>query len=193
MDPKPDDPLEFFATAAAFERWLRTHHAKAACVWIKYAKKKSGVPSIDWDQAVDVALCYGWIDGQKQTVDSQSYKLRFLPRRPRSVWSKLNTQRVERLIAEGRMREPGLEQVAAAKADGRWEAAYDSGRTSTVPPDFQSALDESPAAAGFWRTLEKRNTYAILWRIQTAKKPETRAKRIRTFIDMLAKGEKLHP
>jgi uncharacterized protein YdeI (YjbR/CyaY-like superfamily) len=148
---------------------------------------------VTYDEAVDVALCYGWIDGQKSTCDHESYALRFTPRRPRSVWSKVNTLRVERLNALGRMREPGLKQVEAARADGRWDAAYHPQSTATVPPDFQAALEANPTAAAFFRTLEKRNTYAILYQIHNAKKPETRAKRIRTFVGMLERGEKLYP
>jgi uncharacterized protein YdeI (YjbR/CyaY-like superfamily) len=193
MDPKPDDPVERFASAAAFERWLRAHHAKAACVWIKYAKKKSGIPSIDWDQAVDVALCYGWIDGQSKSLDDTYALQRFTPRGKRSKWSKLNRARVERLIEARRMQAAGLAEVARAKADGRWDAAYDSPSGAKVPDDLAKALACSSKARLAFEALDATNRYAILYRLQDAKKPETRARRIETFVAMLARGESLHP
>lgn len=193
MDPKPDDPLEFFATAAAFERWLRTHHAKAPCLWVKYAKKKSGIPSIDWNQAVDVALCFGWIDGQSKSLDATYSLQRFTPRGARSKWSKLNRERVARLTKEGRMQPAGVAEVERAKADGRWDAAYDSPATAEVPDDLAKALAKSAKAKKFFEALNASNRYAILHRLQDAKKPETRARRIATFVEMLKKGEKLYP
>lgn len=193
MDPKPDDPVEFFEKSTDFERWLRKHHAKASCIWVKYAKKKSGIPSIDWDQAVDVALCYGWIDGQAKSVDDTYALQRFTPRRSRSKWSKLNRERVERLTRAGRMRPAGLEEVARAKADGRWDAAYDSPANAKVPDDLAKALARSAKAKKFFDSLSSTNRFAILHRLQGAKRPETRARRLEKFIDMLNKGEKLHP
>lgn len=193
MDPKPDDPLEFFAKPADFERWLRKHHAKASCIWVKYAKKKSGISSIDWNQAVDVALCYGWIDGQSKSVDETYTLQRFTPRGRRSKWSKLNRQRVARLTKAGRMQSAGLAEVERAKADGRWDAAYDSPANAKVPVDLAKALAGSAKAKTFFDSLSSSNRYAILYRLQEAKNPETRARRLAKFVDMLKKGEKLHP
>lgn len=193
MDPKPDDPLEFFAGPADFERWLRKHHAKESCIWVKYAKKKSGISSIDWDQAVDVALCYGWIDGQSKSVDETYAIQRFTPRGRRSRWSKLNRERVARLAKAGRMQAAGLAEVERAKADGRWDAAYDSPATAEVPDDLAKALAKSEKAKAFFDSLSASNRYAILHRLQAAKKPETRARRLATFVQMLKRGEKLYP
>jgi uncharacterized protein YdeI (YjbR/CyaY-like superfamily) len=193
MGPKPDEPLEFFPDAAAFERWLREHHAKASCVWVKYAKKKSGIRSIDWDQAVDVALCYGWIDGQSKSVDETYALQRFTPRGRRSAWSKRNRERVARLTSAGRMQAAGVAEVERAKADGRWDAAYESPATAKVPDDLAKALATSAKAKKSFDALDARNRYAILYRLQQAKKPETRARRLATFVDMLKRGEKLYP
>jgi uncharacterized protein YdeI (YjbR/CyaY-like superfamily) len=193
MDPKPDDPVELFATPADFERWLRKHHAKASCVWVKYAKKKSGIASIDWNQAVDVALCYGWIDGQAKSL-GETYSLqRFTPRGKRSRWSKVNRERVERLTKAGRMQPAGLAEVERAKADGRWDVAYDSPASATVPDDLAKALAKSPKAKKFFESLSSQNRYSILYRLQEAKRPETRARRLEKFIEMLTKGETIHP
>lgn len=193
MDPRPGDPVEPFATPADFERWLREHHAKATCLWVKYAKKKSGIPSIDWAQAVDVALCFGWIDGQAKSIDDTHSLQRFTPRGKRSRWSKRNRDRVALLTEAGRMQPAGLAEVERAKADGRWDAAYDSPATATVPPDLAKALARSAKAKAFFATLSSANRYAILHRVQEAKKPETRARRIEKFVAMLASGETLHP
>jgi uncharacterized protein YdeI (YjbR/CyaY-like superfamily) len=192
MDPKPDDALELFATVADFERWLRKHHAKTSCIWVKYAKKKSGIPSINWAQAVDVALCYGWIDGQAKAFDETYSLQRFTPRGPRSRWSKLNRERIARLTKEGRMQPAGLAEVERAKADGRWDAAYDSPATAKVPDDLAKALAKSVKAKKFFDSLSASNRYAILHRLQAAKKPETRARRLESFVAMLKNGEKLH-
>src|SRR3954470_12026885 len=193
MDPKPDDPIELFAKPADFDRWLRTHHASAPCIWVKYAKKKSGIPSIDWNQAVDVALCYGWIDGQAKSVDETYAVQRFTPRGSRSKWSKLNRERVARLTKAGLMQPAGLAEVERAKADGRWDSAYDSPSTAKVPDDLAKALAKSAKAKKFFDSLSSANRYAILYRLQEAKKPETRARRLAKFVDMLNQGEKLHP
>jgi uncharacterized protein YdeI (YjbR/CyaY-like superfamily) len=193
MDPKAGDPLELFATPADFERWMREHHATASCIWVKYAKKKSGIASIDWNQAVDVALCYGWIDGQSKSLDETYAIQRFTPRGSRSKWSKLNRERVVRLTKAGLMQPAGLAEVERAKADGRWEAAYDSAATAKVPDDLAKALAKSAKAKKFFESLNAANRYAILYRLQEAKKPETRARRLATFVEMLKKGEKLHP
>ena len=192
MDPRPDDPIETFATPADFERWLRKHHATATCLWVKYAKRKSGIPSIDWNQAVDVALCFGWIDGQAKSLDERYSLQRFTPRGKRSRWSKINRERVARLEQEGRMLPAGRAEVDRAKADGRWDAAYDSPANAKVPPDLAKALAKSVKARAFFEGLNATNRYAILHRLQAAKKPETRARRIETFVAMLKKGETLH-
>jgi uncharacterized protein YdeI (YjbR/CyaY-like superfamily) len=193
MDPKPDDAVLLFATPAEFERWLREHHADASCIWVKYAKKKSGIPSIDWDQAVDVALCYGWIDGQSKSLDESYAIQRFTPRGKRSSWSKLNRERVARLTKARRMQPAGLAEVERAKADGRWDAAYESPATAKVPDDLARALARSAKAKKFFESLNATNRYAILYRLQTAKKPETRARRLEQFVEMLKRGETLHP
>jgi uncharacterized protein YdeI (YjbR/CyaY-like superfamily) len=182
-----------FETAADWEAWLEANHATAREVWIKFARKGSGLPSIDYDEAVEGALSFGWIDTTAKSFDSQYFVQRYTPRTARSKWSKVNCGRAEALIAAGRMRPAGVEQVERAKADGRWEAAYAGPATIEVHPDLQAALDANPAAAEFFASLNSRNRYAILYRVQDAKKPETRARRIEKFVDMLAKGEKIYP
>jgi len=161
-------------------------------VWIRIAKKGTGIPSIDWSRAVEVALCFGWIDGKSKRIDDTWYRQRFTPRRPRSTWSKVNREKVAELVAAGRMRPRGLAEVARAKADGRWEAAYDSPATATVPDDLAAALDEAGLRATF-DALNGSNRYAILHQVQTAVRPQTRARRIAKFVAMLAAGEKPHP
>jgi len=193
MDPKPDDPIELFATSAHFERWLKKHHAKASCIWVKYAKKASGIPSINWTLAVDVALCFGWIDGQAKSVDETYSLQRFTPRGKRSRWSKLNRDRIARLTKEGRMQPAGLAEVERAKADGRWEEAYDPPSKATIPDDLANALAKSAKAKKFFESLNAANRFAILYRLQSAKKPETRTRRLEMLVAMLKKGEKLHP
>ncbi len=180
-------------SSADFERWLRKHHAKATCIWVKYAKKKSGIPSVDWNQAVDVALCYGWIDGQSKSLDETYAIQRFTPRGSRSKWSKLNRERVARLTKAGLMQPAGLAEVERAKADGRWDSAYDSPATAKVPDDLAKALAKSANAKKFFNSLSSTNRYAILYRLQEAKKPETRVRRLAKFVDILKKGEKLYP
>ncbi|HEY5945868.1 MAG TPA: YdeI/OmpD-associated family protein, partial [Kofleriaceae bacterium] len=171
----------------------RKHHAKASCVWVKYAKKKSGIASIDWDQAVDVALCYGWIDGQSKSLDETYSLQRFTPRGKQSKWSKLNRERVARLTRAGRMQPAGIAEVERAKADGRWAAAYDSAASAKVPDDLAAALAKSAKAKKFFDSLSSTNRYSILYRLQAAKKPATRARRLEKFVEMLKKGEKLYP
>ena len=190
MDPKPNDPILPFATSADFDRWLAKHHSKAAVVWIKYAKKGSGEPSITMTEAVDVALCHGWIDGQSKSLDERYYLQRFTPRRVASNWSKINRDRVARLIKDGRMRPAGLAEVDRAKADGRWDAAYDSPRTAVVPDDLVSALERRPTAKAAFAKLNATNRYAILHRLQIAKQPRTRARQIETLVTRL---EAAHP
>jgi uncharacterized protein YdeI (YjbR/CyaY-like superfamily) len=193
MDPKPDDAVLAFATSADFNRWLAKHHAKASVVWIKYAKKGSGEPSIVWTEAVDVALCYGWIDGQAKSLDERYYLQRFTPRRATSVWSKINRERVARLIEAGRMRPAGLAEVDRAKADGRWDAAYDSPTTAAIPDDLARAFARHPKAKAAYAKLDASNRYAILHRLQIAKQPHTRARKISTFVTMLEESRTFHP
>ncbi|MBX5443153.1 MAG: YdeI/OmpD-associated family protein [Solirubrobacteraceae bacterium] len=187
-----DLPVERFADAAAFEAWLEAEHARAPGVWLELARKGTGIASVTYEEAVDVALCFGWIDGHTRSVDATWYRQRFTPRRPRSRWSKRNTQRAERLIAAGRMRPAGLAEVERAKADGRWDAAYHGPATMAVPPDLQAALDADPEAAASFAALDSRNRYSILYRLHDAKRPETRARRLAQFVEMLRRGETLH-
>jgi uncharacterized protein YdeI (YjbR/CyaY-like superfamily) len=192
MKPADGDPILPFATPEAFDRWLAKNHAKATVIWVKHAKKGSGEPSITWTEAVDVVLCYGWIDGQSRSLDDRYFLQRYTLRRRTSVWSKLNRERVARLIAEERMRPAGLAEVERAKADGRWDAAYDSPKTAVVPADLATALARNARAKAAFAALDATNRYAILHRLMTAKQAATRARRITTFVTMLAAGETLH-
>ena len=189
-------PLELaptlFKSAKAFEAWLKKNHATSEGLWLKIAKRGSNEPSVTYPEAVEIALCWGWIDGQKKSFDDQHYLQRFTPRRARSVWSRINVNKVQALIEAGRMQAPGQAQIEAAKADGRWARAYDSARTSTVPEDLQAALEAEPAAKTFFASINASNRYAILWRIQTAARAETRARRIAQLVEMLARGETIH-
>lgn len=191
IDKLADTPT-LFKSARAFETWLKRHHATSTGLWLKIAKRGASEASVTYLEAVAIALCWGWIDGQKKGLDEQYFLQRFTPRRARSVWSKVNVDKVEALIQEGRMQPPGLAQIEAAKADGRWARAYDGARTSVVPEDLIAALDAAPTAKAFFATLNAANRYAVLWRIQTAVKPETRARRIAQLVDMLARGETVH-
>ncbi|MGJ7902020.1 YdeI/OmpD-associated family protein [Lysobacter sp. 1R34A] len=186
-----ESPIIVFDDAAAFEQWLLAH-PEASGVWLKIAKKGQNAVTVNYEQALDVALCHGWIDGLKRSFDACFFLQRFSPRRPKGLWSKINIGKVERLIAEGRMAAGGLREVEAAKADGRWDAAYDSASKIEVPDDLAKALDRQPKARAFFEQLDKTNRYAVLWRVQTAKKPETRASRIEKLVAMLARGEKIH-
>jgi len=186
-------PELHFKNQKAWAAWLDKHHAKSPGVWLKLAKKGSEIPSVSYSEALEEALRYGWIDGQKQAYDESFWLQRFTPRGPRSIWSKVNRDKVEELIRSGRMKPAGLAAVERAKQKGQWEAAYDSQSRASVPGDFQAALDRNPKAKAFFATLNSANRYAVLWRIQTAKKAETRDKRIEQFIGMLERGEKLHP
>ena len=182
-----------FASAEEWEAWLRANHdTTPAGVWIKVARQASGIPTVTYMEALHVALCFGWIDGQARSFDERFYLQRFTPRRARSIWSKRNVGFATDLIASGRMQPAGLREVERAKADGRWEAAYDGPKAATVPDDLRAALDANPAAAEFFAGLKGQNRYAILHRLQTARRPETRARRIETFVAMLARGETLH-
>jgi uncharacterized protein YdeI (YjbR/CyaY-like superfamily) len=185
------EPLRF-ATARAFEAWLRQNHASSEGAWLLIAKAGADEPTITYAHAVEVALCHGWIDGQKKALDEQHWLQRFTPRRARSLWSKANRERAEALIASGRMQPSGMAEVERAQGDGRWHAAYDGPRTAAVPPDLQAALDARPEARDFFAQLDGANRYAVLWRVQTAKRAETRARRIEALVEMLARGEKIH-
>lgn len=187
-----DSPNLAFSSAADFERWLKKHYTDENGIWLKFAKKGSGVKSVTYLEAVEISLCYGWIDAQLKSLDERFYLQRFVPRRPKSVWSKRNIEKVEQLIASGRMQPPGLAQVEAAKADGRWKRAYDSPSTSQVPEDFSAAIQANRKAKAFFATLKRGNVYAMLYRLQMTKRPETRAKKIKEFVAMLARGEAIH-
>jgi uncharacterized protein YdeI (YjbR/CyaY-like superfamily) len=185
-------PVLPFASKDAFEAWLEEHHASADGVWIKIAKKATGIPTVVHGEALDVALCFGWIDGQARPVDETYYLQKFTPRRERSRWSKRNVGKVAELIERGAMRPAGHAEIERAKADGRWDAAYDSPRTSEVPPDLQAELDKDPGAKAFFDALSSTNRYAILYRLQEAKRSETRARRLEKFVAMLKRGETIH-
>lgn len=189
---RTDDPVRAFVTAAEWARWLATHHASARGVWIRFFKKGSGVATVTYDEALDEALCWGWIDGRLEPFDDKSWLRRFTPRGPRSGWAGRNREHVDRLTREGRMKPPGLAQVAAAKADGRWNRAYDSPSASDVPADFLAALARHKKAEAFFNSLNKANRYAIAYRLQTAKKPETRARRFELLLQMMKEGKRLH-
>jgi len=188
----PDLPVEEFASAKAWERWLRAHHATEPGLWLKIAKKGSGVVTVDITEAIETALCYGWIDGLRHAHDETYFRQRFTPRKPRSKWSQINRDRAEALIASGRMRPAGLAQVDAAKADGRWAAAYAGSRTIEVPDDLTKALRRNAKARRAFETLDSTNRFAILFRIHDAKRPETRARRIEQFVTMLEEGRTIH-
>jgi uncharacterized protein YdeI (YjbR/CyaY-like superfamily) len=184
--------IVLFESQNAWEQWLEIHHESSAGVRLKIAKKTSGKTSVSYDEALEIALCFGWIDSQKQKLDDDYWLQRFTPRRPKSPWSVANCEKAEGLIAQGKMREAGRREVELARADGRWEAAYQSQSKMAVPDDLQQALDANAAARAFFETLDSANRYAVLYRVTTAKKVETRQKRIAKYVDMLANGEKIH-
>jgi uncharacterized protein YdeI (YjbR/CyaY-like superfamily) len=181
-----------FRSSREFRTWLAKEHARAPGLLLRIYKKDSGIPSVTYAEALDQALCFGWIDGQKLPFDANSWLQKLTPRRAKSGWSKMNVAHVERLIREGQMTPAGLKEVEAAKADGRWAAAYDSSATATVPPEFIKELARNAKARQFYATLNKANLYAIAYRLQTAKRPETKIQRIKLIIDMLGRGEKFH-
>ena len=190
---KPTElPILPFANKKKWTDWLVKQHDKSTGVWLKLAKKNTGIASITYEEALEVALCYGWIDGQKGSFDDQYWLQKFTPRGPKSIWSKINTEKVERLIKSGEMMPAGLKAIEAAKKDGRWDAAYASQKNIGIPEDFQSALEKSKKAKEFFATLKSSERYSFLFRIQTAKKAETRAKRIQQFVEMLERNEKFH-
>lgn len=189
----PADDIISPASVEEWDAWLSAHHADAAGVWLKLAKVGAEAHSISYAEALDVALCHGWIDATKRGLDATHWLQRFAPRGPRSRWSQINREKAEQLIARGAMKPAGLRQVELAKADGRWDAAYAGQRTMQVPDDLQRALDAEPRARDFFATLDSRNRYAILYRLHDARKPETRAKRLATFVAMLTEGRRIHP
>jgi uncharacterized protein YdeI (YjbR/CyaY-like superfamily) len=193
MSSERNEPVQAFASRAEWEAWLAEHHATTSGLWLQIAKKDSGVDSISYAEALDVALCYGWIDGQKGKLDDRHWLQRFTPRKPRSPWSKINCAKATALLESGEMQPAGLREVERAKADGRWDAAYSGQRTMTVPEDLSRALEQNHPARDFFATLDSANRYAILYRIGEAKKPETRARRIETYVAMLGEGKKIHP
>ena len=188
-----DYPLRAFRTPRSFETWLAQNHARSDGIRIKLARKSAGIASITYVEAVEIALCYGWIDGQAKSIDERWYSQRFTPRRARSIWSKRNRGIVARLIREGRMRPAGQAEIDRAKVDGRWAAAYDSPANARVPDDLELELRKAPRAERFFESLDSRNRYAILHRLMTAKRPETRANRLAVFVEMLRQGRKFYP
>ena len=191
---KPDiSPIRLFKSKEGWGSWLDKNHRKSSGLWLRLAKKDSGLKSITYKEALEVALCHGWIDGQKRPENKQTWLQKFTPRSTKSIWSKINRESAERLIDTGAMKAAGLEAIESAKKDGRWKSAYDSPSKSTVPDDLQSTLDANPRAKAFFETLDRANRYAILWRVQTVKKAETRTRKIQQFIAMLERKEKIHP
>lgn len=188
-----DYPVLHFSTPELWEEWLSKNHTTTPGIWIKFAKKGSGIPSVYYQEALLVALCYGWIDGQAKTYDANYYLQKFTPRTKKSMWSKRNIGLVEQLIQDKKMQEAGLLEIQRAKEDGRWEAAYDSPKNMQVPDDFLTELKKDEKAYSFFQTLSKTNSYAIAFRLQTAKKEETKQKRMHNIIEMLKKGEVFHP
>lgn len=193
MPGASDGPIMAFPSAQAWRDWLAREHASSQGLWVKLAKKATGIASVTYAEAVEVALCYGWIDGQKDRAEEGYWLQRFTPRRPRSKWSQINCAKATALIESGAMQPAGLREVQQAKADGRWDAAYEPQSTATVPDDLRQALEADPEAAEFFATLNGANRYAILFRINDAKRAETRARRIAAFVEMLARREKLYP
>jgi uncharacterized protein YdeI (YjbR/CyaY-like superfamily) len=188
-----DEPIEAFPSRDAWREWLRAEHERSSGVWLKLARRGGGEVSVTYEEALDVALCFGWIDARKRGLDEQWWLQRFTPRTPSSRWSRRNRDKAEALMASGEMHAAGLREVERARADGRWDAAYAGSATATVPDDLREALDAVPAAAEAFAGLDSRNRYSILYRVGEAKRAETRARRIAKFVDMLAAGERLYP
>ena len=187
-----EEPIRLFANQAQWAAWMEKNHQKPEGLWLRLAKKGSGLRSVTYAEALEIALCYGWIDGQKRGESEQAWLQRFLPRSAKSIWSKINCGKAKALMASGRMKAAGRKAVDAAKKDGRWDAAYDSPKGAKVPEDFQAALDARPRAREFFATLDGANRYAVLFRIQTVKKAETRVRKIREFVEMLEQNERIH-
>ncbi|HYU44283.1 MAG TPA: YdeI/OmpD-associated family protein [Vicinamibacteria bacterium] len=192
MAATPEAPILLLDSLRAWEAWLSKHHAESRGVWLQIEKKAAGRRGLTYAEALEGALCYGWIDSQKRPQDTRSWLQRFGPRRPRSGWSRINTLGAERLIEAGRMKPAGLREVAAARKDGRWQRAYDSPSAATIPADFLQELSRDKKAQSFFEGLNRANVYAIAYRLQTARKPETREKRLRSILAMLARGESFH-
>jgi uncharacterized protein YdeI (YjbR/CyaY-like superfamily) len=192
MDKPSDQELIVFATDKDWEHWLSLHHMQAEGIWMKVAKKGAKAETVAISDALDIALCYGWIDGQRRAYDDTYYLQKYTPRRPRSLWSMVNITKVEALIAAGRMQKPGLAEIDAAKADGRWDAAYVPQRTATMPLELQVALTKSLRAKAFYDTLSKANKYAVIWRLMTAKTEKTKSARLEKLIAMLEEGKAFH-
>lgn len=188
-----DPPIVPFASQQQWEVWLDANHAISKGVWLKIAKKGTAIATVSYEEALDIALCYGWIDGQKASFDEEFWLQRFTPRGKRSRWSKVNRAKVADLTEQGRMKSAGLAEVERATRDGRWDDAYEGQRNATVPEDLQSELDKNPEARAFFASLDSRNRYAVLYRVHDAKKPETRARRIEQFIAMLNERKKVYP
>lgn len=194
MKTKPNEwPIVLFEDQQAFEEWLAEHHETSTGIRLQIAKKNSGITSVSYAEALDVALCYGWIDSQKEALDDKSWLQRFSRRGAKSIWSKVNKDKVELLIENGRMKPAGLQAIATAKQNGLWDKAYESQSNATMPEDFASALGQNAKAKAFYETLNRQNQYALLFRIHNVKKQETRDKKIRQFVEMLEKGEKIYP
>lgn len=192
MNVKNSLKILSFKSAGDWKNWLEKNHAKSNGIWLRFFKKGSGVPSVTYAEALDEALCHGWIDSLLQKYDEKSYLQKFTPRRPKSLWSKRNIEHVQRLSKAGKIQPAGKKEMQAAQKDGRWEQAYDSSGTMKLPKDFLAELSKNKKAGAFFETLNRANTYAIAWRLQTAKKPETRSRRMKALLDMLAQGKKLH-
>ena len=185
-------PVLFFASITDWEAWLEIHHVDTPGIWLKIAKKETGIASVSYAEALEIALCFGWIDGQKAKFDEQYWLQKFTPRRKGSAWSRVNQEKVVNLSAQGRMREAGLREIERAKANGQWETAYESQRRITIPDDFAALLAENPEAKTFFEQLDSANRYAVLYRVTTAKKPQTRVDRMQKLIAMLNNHEKIH-
>jgi uncharacterized protein YdeI (YjbR/CyaY-like superfamily) len=180
-------------SSVAWGKWLAKNHRKSPGAWLRIYKKDSGIVTVTYAEALDEALCHGWIDGLRRSHDAESFVQKFTPRRAKSIWSKINRQHIERLSKEGRMKPAGMEAVAAAKNDGRWDAAYDSVKTATIPADFLKEVSRDARARAFFKSLNRTNLYSIAWRLQTANKPETRARRMEAILEMMRQGKKFHP
>jgi len=192
VEKKQSLAIKEFESARQWAKWLAENHSESSGIWLRFFKKNSGAVSIGYDEALDEALCHGWIDGQLKKLDEKSWVQKFTPRRAGSMWSKRNVGHATRLIASGRMTQAGLKEIEAAKVDGRWERAYDSPSAMQVPLDFLKLLGTNKKAKAFFDTLNKANVYAIAWRLQTAKKPETRERRMKAILEMLSRGERFH-
>lgn len=190
MQTRREDPAAIFASALEWEQWLATHHRTESVLVLRIAKKASGITTVTYDEALDVALCYGWIDGQRTSFDDDYFQQRFTPRRPGSNWSKRNVGKALQLISAGRMQPAGLAEVAAAQRDGRWQSAYDAQSSMTIPDDFMAALDQNDRASVAFQTLNKSERFAIGYRLQTARTPATRARRLEALITLLESGRK---